>query len=81
MKRLQEEQLIPLNKNSGQVKVYLPYLDNRLVLLFSQIPISEKVDSKHRKKIMIQMAKGKIPNEIINRRKYGFCDVLKIKED
>lgn len=81
IKRLQKEQLIPLDRNSGKVKVYLPYLDNRLFLLFSQIPINEKVDREHRKKIMIQMAKGKIPDEIINRRKYGFCDVFKIKEN
>ncbi|GAJ00019.1 unnamed protein product, partial [marine sediment metagenome] len=42
---------------------------------------SEKVDRKCRKKLMVEIAKGKIPNEVINRRKYGFCDVLKIKED
>lgn len=81
IRRLQKEQLIPLDKNSGKVKVYLPYLDNRLYLLLSQIPISEKVDSGYRKKIMVQMAKGKIPDEIINRRKYGFCDVFRIKNN
>jgi len=79
MKRLQKEQLIPLDKNSERVKVYLPYLDDRLILLLSQIPISEKVDKECRKKLMVEIAKTKIPNEIITRRKYGFCDVLKIK--
>jgi len=81
LRQLQNKNLIPLDKNSNQIKIYLPYLDNRLLLLFSQIPISEKVDKKCRKKLMIEIAKTKIPNEIITRRKYGFCDVLKIKED
>ena len=81
LRQLRNKHLIPLDKNSNQVKVYLPYLDDRLLLLFSQIPISEKVDKDCRKKLMVEMAKGKIPNEIINRRKYGFCDVLRIKED
>jgi len=81
LRRLQKKHLIPLDKNSNQIKVYLPYLDDRLLLLLSQIPISEKVDNKCRKKLMIEIAKTKIPDEIITRRKYGFCDVLKIKED
>lgn len=87
LRELQNKHLISLDRNSNQieeqktVKVYLPYLDNRLLLLFSQIPISEKVDKECRKKLMVEIAKTKIPNEIITRRKYGFCDVLKIKED
>lgn len=81
IRQLQAKHLIPLDKNSNQIKVYLPCLDNRLLLLFSQIPISEKVDKQCRKKLIIEMAKTKIPGEIITRRKYGFCDVLKIKED
>ena len=79
LRQLQNKNLIPLDKNSNQIKIYLPYLDNRLLLLFSQIPISEKVDKECRKKWMVEIAKTKIPNEIITRRKYGFCDVLKIK--
>ena len=82
LRQLQKKHLIPLDQNSTeQIKVYLPYLDNRLLLLLLQIPISEKVDKGCRKKLMIEIARGKIPNEIIYRRKYGFCDVLKIKED
>lgn len=79
MRQLNKEHLIPLDRNSGDVKVYLPFLDNKLVLLLSQIPIVEKVDVNHRKKLMIEMAIGKIPDEIIERRKYGFCDAFKIK--
>jgi len=78
--RLQDDHLKPLDKNSGSIKVYLPYLDNSVLLLLSQIPISEKVDSENRKKIMIRMARGKIPDEVIKRWKYGFCDALEIKK-
>lgn len=80
IRRLQDEHLKPLDKNSGSIKVHLPYLDNQVLLLLSQIPISEKVDSKHRKKIMIQMAGGKVPKEVIERWKYGFNDALRIKK-
>jgi len=78
--RLQHEQLNPLDKNSMGVNVYLPYLDSELLFLFTQIPLVEKVDREERKKVMCQIAKNKIPDEIITRRKYGFCDVLEIKK-
>lgn len=81
IRRLQREHLAPLNKNSGKVNVYLPYLDSRLIALYSQIPLSEKVDPHIRKKFMVRMAEGKIPDRVITRRKYGFCDVLKMKEE
>ncbi len=79
IRRLRKEQLEPLNKTSGNVEVFLPYIDERLILLFSQIPIFEKVDDLNRKKILIELAKGKLPDKIIYRRKYGFCDAMKIK--
>lgn len=69
---LQEDHLCPLNENSGNIKVYLPYLDVRVTSLLAQIPLSEKVDKHSRKKIMVELAKGKLPSEIIKRRKYGF---------
>ena len=80
MRRLQKEQLAPLNKNSGKIKVHLPYLDSKLILLLSQIPLTDKADINCRKKIMIQLAKGKVSDEVIGRRKYGFCDAFKDKE-
>lgn len=79
IRRLQRGQLAPLNRNSGEVNVYLPYLDSRLISLYSQIPLSEKVDLHIRKKFMVRMAEGKIPDRVIKRRKIGFCDALKIK--
>ena len=79
LRQLQESHLLPLHKNSRDVQVFLPFLDSRLLLLFSQIPVSEKVDKGCRKKVLVRMAEDKIPYGVINRRKYGFCDVLKIK--
>ncbi len=80
IRRLQKEQLGPLNENSGDVKVFLPYMDDSLISLFSQIPIFEKVDNLNRKKILIQLAKDKLPDEIIYRRKFGFCDAATRKD-
>lgn len=77
LRKLRAEHLIPLNINSGNIQVYLPYLSIKLIQMMSQIPLSEKVDKDGRKKLMVKMAEGRIPDTIINRRKYGFCDVLR----
>lgn len=77
IRQLQKKQLIPLNGNSGNVRVYLPYLDKSLLYLLCQIPLAEKVNRNERKILIVKMAKGKIPDSIINRRKIGFCDVLR----
>ena len=68
--------LVPLDRNSGNVFVYEPYLDERLLSVLSMIPISDKVDSMTRKKIICALAKGKLPDDVIGRRKYGFCNAL-----
>jgi len=75
IRKLQKNHLIPLHEASGKVRVYLPYINESLITLYSQIPLSRKVDKNARKKVMVAMAKGKIPDEILLRRKYGFCDV------
>ena len=79
IRRLREDHLIPLNENSGTVEVCLPYADDEIIGMLSQIPLKDKVDSETRKKVMIELAKGKVPEDVILRRKYGFCDALKIK--
>ena len=79
IRRLQADHLIPLNESSGNVEVCLPYADDKIIGMLSQIPLKDKVDSETRKKVMIEMAKGKVPEDVILRRKYGFCDALKIK--
>lgn len=76
IRRLRLEHLEPLNRNSMGVSVYLPYLDAELLYLLSQIPTYEKVNKKERKVLMVEMAKGKIPDEIMMRHKIGFCDAL-----
>jgi asparagine synthetase B (glutamine-hydrolysing) len=79
LRKLRDNHLIPLHRNSKDVKVYLPYLDERLLTLYSQIPVRDKVDMEYRKKILVEMAKGKVPDAIIGRRKYGFLDALGVK--
>jgi len=70
--------LIPLNRNSKKIKVYLPYLNKELIEFLSQIDINKKVDQITRKKIMIDIGiKLDIPIEIIQRNKYGFIDAFK----
>lgn len=76
LRRLQQEHLAPLDINSD-IAVCLPYLDEKLISLMSQIPLSSKVEQDCRKKFLIGLAKDKVPDEIIIRRKYGFCDALK----
>jgi len=80
IRRLQKNHLAPLNENSGDVRVYLPYADEKVIAMLSQIPLQEKVDFRNRKKVMIEMARGKVPDKVILRRKYGFCDALIIKK-
>jgi len=77
LSRLLPDHLIPLHNNSGDIKVFEPYLDERLINIFRNIPLSEKVDSKNRKKIMFKIAfELGVPKEIIERNKYGFVDAF-----
>lgn len=80
IRHLQDEQLKPLDKNSGRIKVYLPYLDERVVYLLSQIPLSDKVDKENRKKIMVNLAADRVHEKVVTRWKYGFCDALGFKK-
>jgi len=81
LSRLLPDHLIPLDKNSGGVKVYLPYLDDRLINILRNITLREKIANNIRKRIMVDIASYRnIPEVIINRNKYGFCDAF-IKEN
>lgn len=73
LKRLIPEHLMPLHQNSGAVHVYLPYLSQHLVSLMAHIPLGDKVDTNRRKKITMALAKRKVPDFVLERRKYGFC--------
>lgn len=75
LSRLLSDHLIPLDKNSKRINVYLPYLNEHLVDIMNFIDMKHKVDEVYRKKYMIRLAmKLKIPEEIVFRNKYGFCD-------
>jgi len=69
--------LIPLNKGSKNVKVYLPYLDDKLISIMKNIPLVSKVDTITRKKVIIDIAKYlNINQSITSRNKYGFIDAF-----
>jgi hypothetical protein len=77
LNKLYPDHLVPLNKNSAGVDVYLPYLNESLINIYKQIPLFRKVSKTERKIIMKELAKKLvIPDEIINRNKYGFCDAF-----
>lgn len=74
LSKLSFNHLIPLNNASKDIKVYLPYLDDQLIDIYRKIPIINKVDFKHRKKPIIEIAKYlSIFDKFVNRNKYGFC--------
>ena len=80
LSRLYPDHLVPLNKNSAGVDVYLPYLDDSLINVYKQIPLFRKVSKSERKIVMKELGrKLRIPNEIIDRNKYGFCDAFLTK--
>lgn len=68
---LQANQLQPLNENSGNVRVYLPYIAAPVANLLYRIPLSEKVNHQERKLIIKALAQDKVPIDIIDRKKYG----------
>lgn len=73
--------LLPLNLNSGSVKVFLPYLDDGLINKWRSIPLTTKVDGFNRKKFISKIAQYLgIPNDIIFRHKYGFIDAFGNKD-
>ncbi len=80
LSRLLPDHLIPLNFNSGDIKVYLPFLDYRIINICRNIPLKDKVDRVNRKKTIKKVADFlQIPECFYERRKYGFCDAFKIK--
>jgi len=75
--KLVPEHLIPLDKYSGNVCVYLPYITTPLINIWERIPLMDKIDNQNRKKIVTLLAERVgVPEHIINRRKYGFCSSL-----
>lgn len=54
------------------LEVRPPYLDHRLVEFANSLPESLKIDGSRQKVILKNLAKGKLPNEILTRKKVGF---------
>jgi hypothetical protein len=80
LSRLTPDHLIPLNVNSGKVKVFLPYLSNSLISIYRMIPLRAKISGDERKFVMRTIArKLNIPQEVMDRNKYGFCDAFREK--
>jgi len=75
--RLTPDHLEALNSESKGVEIYLPYLNAEMIDFCTSIPLSAKVDDKHRK-IYIRRVAGflGIDDTIIDRNKYGFCDAF-----
>jgi len=77
--RVQAEHLIPLDANSGDVKVYIPYADDRVANLLYRVPLYEKVSPTQRKMVVTRLAEGKVPDFVIERKKYGFATSVAAK--
>ncbi len=78
LKELLPNHLIPLNIGSMNVKVFLPYLDNKVVSIIKDITLTEKVSYNERKRVTNKIAKHlNIEEKIIYRHKYGFIDAFK----
>ncbi|MEE9574175.1 MAG: asparagine synthase-related protein [Candidatus Neomarinimicrobiota bacterium] len=81
LSRLLPDHLVPLNENSKDTKVYLPYLDKEIISIFSNIPLYKKINSKNRKMVTCDMARYLgIRGDFIYRNKYGFCDAFLEKD-
>lgn len=81
LSRLTPDHLIPLDSNSGNTKVFLPYLSDSLIGIYRMIPLHAKTSATNTKIIMKAIAmKVYVTKEIIERNKYGFCDAFVEKD-
>uniref|UniRef100_A0A6M3Y0N1 Putative asparagine synthase n=1 Tax=viral metagenome TaxID=1070528 RepID=A0A6M3Y0N1_9ZZZZ len=74
---LEELHLKPLDRNTGTLKIYAPYLTKNVVDIFMKLSMDSKVDSITRKKHIMSIGIKYLPEELVYRRKYGFCSALK----
>lgn len=81
LSRLLPDHLVPLNFNSRDVKIYLPFIDYRIIDVCKSISLQDKVDRLNRKKIIKRIADHlQIPEYFYTRHKYGFCDAFRVKQ-
>lgn len=57
---------------AASIESRVPFLDYRLVELANGLPVKHKIDLFNRKKVIKSVAKGILPDEVINRKKSGF---------
>ncbi len=77
LSRLVPDHLMPLDKNSVGVNVFLPFLNIDLREYLLSIPLSNKLFDGVRKAVIVEAARMMcVPEEIVTRNKYGFCDAF-----
>lgn len=76
---LAEKHLILLERKakSFYVEVVLPYLQKEVVDYITRIPVNQRTSFEISKAPLREIAKKYLPDEIIKRKKVGFCDALK----
>ncbi|MDO8557402.1 MAG: asparagine synthase C-terminal domain-containing protein [Candidatus Jorgensenbacteria bacterium] len=77
---LEKDHLLPLERKAGHfgIDVVLPYLQEKIVNYISEIPLNDRTSFKESKTPLRTIARKYLPKEIIDRKKIGFCDALKI---
>lgn len=73
--RLPELLLMRANKMAlaTSVEVRVPFLDHHLVEFMMHVPASLKFKNKQKKYLLKKIARGLLPDAIINRKKMGFA--------
>lgn len=57
---------------SRSLEVRVPFLDHRLAEYTMSLPAGYKIDSRNRKKILVDSCRDLLPEELLNRKKQGF---------
>jgi len=77
LKELEKFHLKPLNRNTGNLKIYAPYASKNVIDTFMRIPLADKVNSLERKRHVMALGMKYLPEALVYRRKYGFSSCLK----
>jgi hypothetical protein len=63
---------VDLMSMANSLEVRVPFLDHEVVDFLFSLPSAYKIDSKRRKKILVDTYKDELPEEIFTRAKHGF---------
>jgi asparagine synthase (glutamine-hydrolysing) len=71
---LENDMLVKVDRMSmnQSLEVRVPFLDNKIVDFAFSLPANFKIDSRKRKKILIETFQNELPVELLNRSKKGF---------